>query len=53
VLRLLLVCWMVIVMTGLPGSISYGQDDTPQSQPETARENARNLLAQLSRAVSG
>lgn len=48
VLRLLLVCWMVIVMTGLPGSISYGQDDTPQSQPETARENARNLLAQLS-----
>jgi len=48
VLRLLLACWMVIVMTGLPGSISYGQDDTPQSQLATARENARNLLAQLS-----
>ncbi len=48
VLRLLLACWMVIVMTGLPGSISYGQDDTPQSQLDTARESARAMLEQLS-----
>lgn len=47
-LRLLLACMIVMLMAGLPGSVSFGQAGLPQSQLDTAQQQARGMLSKLS-----